>query len=94
MVSGPGNPALVGQDEKDSIMKRTRIWAVAGALMLVGTMAMAGDKTQSRKKAKAGSGDNCTIGSAITVASDMVAGTKTQSRKKGKAGSGENCTAE
>jgi hypothetical protein len=74
-------------------MKRAKFWAVAGALVLAGSVALAGDKTQSRKRAKDGSGDNCKLNAAVPVMVDTIDGKGTQSRKRAKDGSGDNCTA-
>ncbi|MBT7162157.1 MAG: hypothetical protein HN904_05225 [Victivallales bacterium] len=72
------------------IMNRLTALAMVGLLAFGGASLLAGDKTQSRKKAKDGSGDNCTI-NAVEM---WVPGSldKTQSRKRAKDGSGDNCT--
>ena len=71
-------------------MNRLTALAMVGLLAFGGASSLAGDKVQSRKKAKDGSGDNCTVN-----AMEMwVPGSldKTKSRKRAKDGSGDNCT--
>ena len=55
-------------------MNRLTALAMVGLLAFGGASLLAGDKTQSRKRAKDGSGDNCTITGAETLLPGSIAG--------------------
>jgi hypothetical protein len=77
-------------------MKQAKVWAVTCALVLAGTAVMAAGKQQDRKRAKDGSGDNCTLNAPVVLVVDAVNGngTCTKQRKQSKDGSCGTCTAE